>query len=124
MSPSDERLWATLAHVFALVAFFVLGLSLLGPLIVYLIYANRSAYVRQHAVEALNFNITMLIIWIGLAVAGVILIFTIIGILLLIVLVPLAIALWIYWLVITIVAAIEANRGQPYRYQLSFRLVS
>jgi uncharacterized Tic20 family protein len=80
--------------------------------------------VRQHAVEALNFNITMLIIWIGLAIAGIILIFTIIGILLLIVLVPLAIALWIYWLVITIVAAIEANRGRPYRYQLSFRLIS
>jgi uncharacterized protein len=124
MSPTDERLWATLAHVFALVTFFLLGLSLLGPLIVYVIYANRSQYVRGHAVEALNFNITMLIAWIALIVAGVILTISIIGILLLIFLIPLALALWIYWLVITIVASIQANQGQPFRYPLSIRFVT
>ena len=124
MSPTDERLWATLAHVFALVTFFLLGLSLLGPLIVYVIYANRSQYVRGHAVEALNFNITILIAWIALIVVGVILTISIIGILLLIFLIPLAFALWIYWLVITIVAAIQANQGQPFRYPLSIRFVT
>ncbi|HKE50031.1 MAG TPA: DUF4870 domain-containing protein [Actinomycetes bacterium] len=124
MSPTDERLWATLAHVLALAAFFLLGLSLLGPLIVYVIYANRSQFVRSHAVEALNFNITMLIAWIALIVIGIILTISIIGILFLVFLIPAAFLLWIYWLVITIVAAIHANQGQSFSYPLSIRFVT
>lgn len=124
MSPTDERLWATLAHVFALVTFFLLGLSLLGPLVVYVIYANRSQFVRGHAVEALNFNIAMLIAWIALIVVGIILTISIIGIVFLVFLIPLGIGLWIYWLVITIVAAIQANQGRPFRYPMSIRFVT
>ena len=125
MSPADERLWATLAHVLALVAFFFLfGLSMLGPLIVYVIYANRSQFVRGHAVEALNFNITMLIAWIALIVIGVILTISIIGILFLVFLIPAAFLLWVYWLVITIVAAIQANQGELFSYPLSIRFVT
>jgi uncharacterized Tic20 family protein len=110
MRPDEERLWATLAHLSAFLAF--VGIPVIGPLVVLLIFGNRSQYVRHHAVEALNFNITMFIA--GLISA--ILILVLIGFVLLFI-----IALG--WIVLTIVATVAANRGDWYRYPLTLRLV-
>ncbi len=115
MSPQDERLWATLAHVGGLVVPF-------ASLIVFLIYKDRSQFVRLHAGEALNFHISMLIYEIagmvtvfGLAIAtagvGLLLIF------------PVLIGAGIFALVMMIQGAIAANQGHPYRYPLTIRLV-
>src|SRR5215831_6623584 len=60
LSASDERTWAIAAHLSSFVAAYV-ALGLLGPLTVMLIAGPRSAFVRRHAVEALNFNISVLI---------------------------------------------------------------
>ncbi|MGH8309565.1 MAG: DUF4870 domain-containing protein [Steroidobacteraceae bacterium] len=35
----------------------------------------------------------------------------------------LAIALFVYWLVMTIIAGLKANEGVQYRYPFAFRLV-
>jgi uncharacterized Tic20 family protein len=112
LSPQDERLWGTLSHVAALVFAFI-ALAFIGPLLVLLIQGPKSPYVRQHAVEALNFNITVLI---AAAVSGV-LTAVLIGF-------PMLVAIGIFWLVCTILAILAANRGEMYRYPLTLRLVS
>ena len=117
MSPEEERTWGTLAHVLALPAALV-ALAFLGPLIVLLIYGNRSPWVRRNAVEALNFQITTLIVVAACIVVGVITLglgFLLVG--------PLLLAWGVFWLVVTVLASLAANRGEAYRYPLTIRLV-
>ncbi len=100
---SDEKTMAILSHVLTLVVGF------LAPLIIYLIKKDESAFVRDHAKESLNFQITIFIIFI-------VLIITLIGILL----------LWvvgIVTLVFVILATIKASEGKLYKYPFSLRLI-
>jgi uncharacterized protein len=103
----EERLWGLLCHL----SFFVLGI--IAPIIIMLTLGNRSQYVRYHAVEALNFHIT---VWIAGLVSG-LLILLLIGIVLL----PLVL---VVSAIFAIIAAIQAYQGQYYRYPLTLRLVS
>ncbi len=112
LSVSDERLWAMLAHLSPFVAAFV-GLPFLGPLVIYLLYRDRSPFVRSQSLEALNFQITLAIGY----VISVVLIFLLIGI-------PMLVVLGIVSIVFQIIAAIAANRGEDYRYPFALRLVS
>jgi uncharacterized Tic20 family protein len=58
-SPTDaERRWAAIAHL-ASIPGMVLGLGFLGPVLVLLTRARGSAFVRGHAVQAVNFNLTV-----------------------------------------------------------------
>jgi uncharacterized Tic20 family protein len=111
MQPDDERLWATLAHLSAFLGF--VGIPVIGPLVIFLIFGNRSQYVRHHSAEALNFNITML----GAAIVSGLLILVVIGLILL----PI---IALTWFILTIVATTAANRGEWYRYPLTIRLVN
>jgi len=52
----EDRLLAGLAHASGYVTSFV------GPLLFLLLSGKRSAYVRQHAAEALNFQLTVLLV--------------------------------------------------------------
>jgi uncharacterized protein len=107
LRPDEERLWSLLCHL----SYFVLGI--IAPLVVMLTLGTRSQYVRHHAVEALNFHIT---IWIA-AIASGILILLIIGLVLL----PLVLLIG---LIFAIIASIQAYQGQLYRYPLTLRLIS
>ncbi|HEX2362528.1 MAG TPA: DUF4870 domain-containing protein [Jiangellaceae bacterium] len=109
--PSEDRNWATGAHLSAFLAAYI-ALGFLGPLVVLLVRGDRSQFVRQHAVEALNFNLTVLI-WIAISV---ILIIVGIGILMLI-------AVGILYVVTVIVGAIRASSGEMFRYPLTIRFV-
>ncbi len=114
----DERTWALLGHLSALSAF-ITGLGcVLGPLIVWLVKRDSLPFAGDQAKEALNFNITVLI---GGAALVLFTIITIgLGALLA---VPLGFALFFYWLIFTIIAAVNANNGVRYRYPLTLRLV-
>jgi len=103
----EERTWSLLCHL----SYFVLGI--IAPIVIMLTLGNRSQYVRYHAVEALNFHITM---WIAGIVSG-LLILLLIGIVLL----PLVL---LFGAVFSIVGAIQAYQGQHYRYPISWRLIS
>src|SRR5690349_12305695 len=83
---SDSRNWAMAAHLSALVGL-VIGFSFMGPLVVYLA-RREDPYVRQHAAEALNFNLSALIYAFVGGFVLVILILLLVGL----VLIPLAIA--------------------------------
>ena len=111
LSPQDERTWGMLAHLSAIVAAIVF-LAFLGPLLVMLIQGPKSAFVRRQAVEALNFQITTYIA----AIVSALLIVVLVGFILL----PIV---GIVWLVLTILAAVAANRGEDYRYPINIRLI-
>ena len=113
----EERNWAMGAHLGSFLAAYV-ALGLLAPLAVLLVKGNTSAFVRRHAVESLNFQITTLI-WVALAVAlGLITL----GVGLLVI-IPLAGAYAIFYLIIVIVAGVRAAGGGEFRYPLTWRLV-
>lgn len=100
---SEERTMAILAHLLGL--FF----SIFGALIIYLIKKDESKYVAAQAKEALNFQLTVLIVCVGLAI-------TIIGILL----------IWIVAIaafVLSIVGTIKASDNVIYKYPLTLRLI-
>ena len=107
MNPSDEKLWATLINLGGL--FF----GFLAPLIGYLVLKDRGPFVRSHSATALNFQLTLLIAY----VVGGILSIVIIGIFILL-------AAYILNIVLCIVAAVKANRGEWYQYPLSIKFVS
>src|SRR5450756_990054 len=58
MSDSDQRLWATLAHIGPII------LSFIAPLVIWLVYRERGRYVEDQSKEALNFQITLAITYI------------------------------------------------------------
>lgn len=109
----NERTWGMLAHLSALagVVVWLLG-CVLGPLAVYLWRRDSSEFVADHAREALNFNITVALA----ALVCIALMVVFVGFIL-------GTALFIGWLVLTLIAAIRASEGERYRYPLSLRLV-
>jgi uncharacterized Tic20 family protein len=109
--PSEDRNWAMGAHLSAFLAAYI-ALGFLGPLVVLLVRGDRSQFVRQHAVEALNFNITVLI-YIAI---GVVTIIIGIGILVLV-------AVGILYVVTVIIGASRASSGEAFRYPLTIRFV-
>src|SRR6201996_5009413 len=95
----DERTWAMIAHLSAFAVFlFPLGGNILAPLIIWLTRRDTSAFVEAEAKEALNFNISVALGWL---VCGV-LTFVLIGI-------PLGALLFLYWLVMAIIAGVKAS---------------
>lgn len=112
MSPSDERLWGLLAHL-SWIAGSIVAIAPLGPLVVFLVFKDRSPFLRRHALEALNFWIT---VYIGLAISVALM-------LILIGFVTFAV-IGIAALVLSIIAALAANKGEEYRYPFTLRLVT
>ncbi len=108
----DERTWGMLAHLTAFAGFIIPFGNVFGPLVVWLMKRDQSEFVAEQGKEALNFNISVLI---GAAICGV-LVFVFIGILL-------GVALFIFWLALTIIAGIKAGEGVRYRYPVAIRLV-
>jgi uncharacterized protein len=109
--PADDRNWAVGAHLSAFLAAYI-ALGFLGPLVVLLVRGDRSPFVRQHAVEALNFNLTVLI-YIAISV---ILAILLIGLVMLL-------ALGILYVVAVIIGAVRASSGEMFRYPLTIRFV-
>ena len=106
LSPSDEKLWATLVHVGGILFGF------LPALIGYVVLKDRGPFIREHTATALNFQITATIA----AVVSIPLSFIIIGFFLL-----MAVAVLV--VIFSIMAAIAANNGQRYSYPLSIPFV-
>ena len=109
----DEKTPALFTHLSALSQ--LVGIpfgNIVGPLVLWLIFRERSDYVNHHGKEAVNFNISFMIYF---AVAG-ILCFVIIGLLLLPVLV-------VVWIVFVIIATVKASNGEGYRYPFTIRFI-
>jgi uncharacterized Tic20 family protein len=116
---ADAMQWAMIAHLSALIGL-VTGMSFLGPLVVYLVKKDEDPYIREQAAEALNFNLSVLIYGFVLGLATVILLIVLVGLLL----IPVLIAGAIAWLILVIMGAVKAGRGEPFRYPLTLRFVN
>jgi uncharacterized Tic20 family protein len=79
--------------------------------------------VRRHAVESLNFQISILIYGVVGAIVAFVVALVTFGIGLLVI-VPVAIAAAIAVLVLIILATMAASRGEDYRYPLTIRFIS
>jgi len=122
--PAEERQWAMFAHLSALVGGILtsgwagsIG-CFIGPLIIWLVKKDTMTFVNDQGREALNFNITVGIVFLGLFVLTIVTLG--IG---LILTVPLMIIVGIAWLVLTIIAGMKANEGVAYRYPFTLRLI-
>jgi uncharacterized protein len=119
--PSEARNWALGAHLSAFLGSFV-AMAFVGPLVVWLIRKDTDAFSTRHAREALNFNLTILLVIVVGGVALIPLALLTIGL----ILIPAALAaaaIGIGWIVLTIVAAVRAADGQEYRYPLTIRFI-
>jgi len=87
--------------------------SVIGPLVVWLVFRGRGAYLEDQAKEALNFQIAVIIGYILGGILSVILI----GFALIFV-------VWVASTIFAILAAVAASRGEPYRYPVSLRLIN
>jgi uncharacterized protein len=121
---AEERQWAMFAHLSALLGgILTSGWAgsvgcFIGPLIIWLVKKDTMPFVDDQAKEALNFNITVAIVFFALFLLA---LFTLgFG---LVISIPLWIIIGIAWLVFTIIAAIKANEGVAYRYPFTLRLV-
>lgn len=108
---SSENDWAMLTHLSGLIC--VVGIpSFVGPLVFWLIKKNEMPVVDRAGKEALNFHLTMLIALIVSAVLTVVVVgfITLIGASLMI-------------LIFSIIAGVEANKGNDYTYPLTIRFI-
>jgi uncharacterized Tic20 family protein len=109
---NEESNWGMFAHLSALLGFLVPFGSVVAPLIIWLTKGKESAYVAEQAKEALNFQITMIVVFIVCFVLS----FILIGLLFM------ALAV-LADLVFVILAAVTASKGTLYRYPYTLRLL-
>ena len=131
LTPAQEKTWAMWCHLGPLLV--GLGLALLTagvlslfafvfPLVVMNTLGGRSPRVRAHAVESLNFQLSMLLY------SAVLLVFTLavavvtlgVG---LVVLIPILLGLGLFATVVMVVASVQASSGGFFRYPLTIRFV-
>lgn len=119
-SSRDDRRLAALAHAGGPLGL-LLSAGLLGfviPLAVWIAKRDTSSFVEDQGREALNFQITLLL----LHVAGWLFVLLTLGLGFLVVL-PAFLVLWVVELVLGILAAVRALDGERYRYPLALRLL-
>jgi len=114
MSPQDERTWSMLSHLSVLV-WPITGFLPVAPLIIWLVYKDRSPGVGFHALQSLWYQVAWLVI--GTVGGFLATLFTIVtfglGIFLV---VPLAVILGLVPFVHQLYAAYKVYQGVDYRY--------
>ncbi|MBB1035850.1 DUF4870 domain-containing protein [Dietzia sp. CQ4] len=115
----DDRTPAALAHASSLIAMALSAgwLSFVGPLVMWLIYKDRSPFVRQAAAGSFNFNVGL---WI-MSIVGWIFIITVIGIPIGLVLLAVSFVLQI---VGHLIGTVRATRGRTINYPFQLRILS
>lgn len=103
----DEKNIAMLSHVLTLFAWFI------PPLVIYILKKDESEYIRDHAVESLNFQITLCLY----IIVSCLLMLLLIGFLLIFIV---SIAALVY----IIIATVRASEGEYYDYPYNIRWIS
>ena len=89
-------------------------LGFIVPLIIWLVNKDQAdkGFINDQAKEALNFQITLLFVY----VVGIVLSIILIGALI-------NMAAWVACVVLSIIAGIRAQKGEAYRYPFAIRLI-
>lgn len=119
LTAAEDKQWASFAHFGGI-------LWILPSLIIFLVFKDRGALTKQESKEALNWQITFLIFYIGWTIIAAILtsVFLVSG-------------LWnLYWILtligwliylanvaFSIMGGIKVNGGGSYRYPVNFRFI-
>lgn len=117
LSPSDARTWALISHL-AGPALSLLSAGLIGffaPLVLWLIFKDRDPLVRNASAGAFNFNVIMLALSLALLVLG----FLTLGLGWFLLIIPPILSV-----VFGILGAIEASKGQAYKYPMQIPILS
>lgn len=124
---SELRGWGIASHLggLGLGMLSAATIGFLAPLVVWLLKRGEHPYLDHHAKEALNFQLTVLTVVVGSIVAAIpLVLLTVLTVgLVLVPLALLALALVVAWIVLPIVAAVAASRGDGYRYPFTIRFV-
>ena len=116
VSIGSEKTWGSFAHLLSLTGPFTVFIGyVVGPLIVYFMYRDKSPFVTEHSKESLNFGILTAIV-IGISVAAGLTALPCIG------WIPGAIA-FVMNLIFCIQGAIAAKDGQGIRYPFNLRII-
>ena len=104
----DQKTLALITHISGIVLGFIV------PLIIWLINKDQAdkGFINEQAKEALNFQITLLFVY----VVGIVLSIILIGALI-------NMAAWVACVVLSIIAGIKAQKGEAYRYPFAIRLI-
>jgi len=114
MDDKQARTWGMLCHIAAFAGFIIpLVGNIVGPLVIWLIKKEEHPFIDDQGKESLNFQIT---ISIGGLVASILTCLAGLGIIL-------GIAIFVFYVVFVIIAAIKASNGEQYRYPVTLRLV-
>ncbi|HEX7262394.1 MAG TPA: DUF4870 domain-containing protein [Luteolibacter sp.] len=109
----DDRTLGMLCHLLGIFTGF------LGPLVLWLVKKDSSAYIDHHGRESLNFQITLFLVMMALGATTFVLMFVLVGVFL----IPVIIVLQILAIVAQILAAVAAQNGGWHRYPFCMRLV-
>lgn len=110
----EDKTMAMLCHLLAIFTGF------LGPLILWLVKKDNCPFVDHHGREALNFQITIFLVMMGLMAMVFVLMFVFFAGFLLI---PVIMILQVLVIVAEVMAAVAAQRGDWHRYPFCLRLV-
>ena len=113
MPESEERTWALFSHLGLFIGAVVPFGCILTPFIIWQVNKDKSEFVTDHAKEALNFKLSMLIVYLVCGLLCIVLI----GI-------PMLIAALVIDVVFSIKGAIKANNNEYFEYPHSFKFVS
>jgi len=106
-------MWAMFTHLAAFAGYIGIPFgNIVGPLVIWLVKKETMPMVDTHGKESLNFQISVSIY----AIPCILLAFVCVGFFLLA-------GLGIFAIVMIIMAAIKANRGQFHRYPLTIRFI-
>ena len=105
LSEAEDRSYAGLAQILGILGF-------LPSLIIWLVFKDRGPKTNEMGKEALNFQITMIIVEIVGYVLSVVFIGTI-----------LIIAAWALRIIFSIIAFTKVQAGESYKYPLTIRLI-
>ncbi len=122
----DERQWAMLCHVSAMLMYCTLIGGFIAPLVIWLLKRDEMPFVADQGRETLNFQITTLAAMIAgglLALLGGVLAILILPL----VLVPVGWALiggaLLFHFIVTIIATVRVSEGVLYRYPICWRVI-
>lgn len=109
----QARTWGMLCHMLAFTGFVGIAFgNILGPLVFWLVKKDECPFVDDQGREVLNFQISLTIY----ALVAIPLCLILVGFLLLG-------AIWIGGIVLTIIGALRAGKGERYRYPLTIRFL-
>ena len=114
LTPAEDKQWAFLAHCGGI-------LGCVPSAVIYKVFKDRGPFTAQESHEALNFTLPPTILAVVLNIVGIIVSainpgagtpFSL-----------LALLVWVFLTVFSVIGAVRVSRNQPYRYAWNLRLI-